>query len=98
MSERRCPKCGTVYTATARFCPRDGSLLVERQAQPLATPAPGGGTGARTSPTPVRGLDPAAGLSGQLLDARYQVLKKLGDGGSAYRYLAKEGGTAQAVA
>jgi len=33
MSERRCPKCGSVYTDTgARFCPKDGSMLVEIQA------------------------------------------------------------------
>lgn len=98
MSERRCPKCGTVYTATARFCPRDGSLLVERQAKPSATAAPGSETAGRTPARAARGLDRAAGLSGQLLDARYQVLKKLGEGGMSYVYLAKEVATAQAVA
>ena len=98
MSERRCPKCGTVYTATARFCPRDGSLLVERQAKPLATSVAASETAVRTPARAARGPDRAAALSGQLLDARYQVLKKLGEGGMSYVYLAKEVATAQAVA
>src|SRR5260370_11859081 len=98
MSERRCPKCGTVYPATARFCPRDGSLLVERQAKPLASAAAASETAVRTPARAARGRDRAGALSGQLLDARYQVLKKLGEGGMSYVYLAKEVATAQAVA
>jgi len=31
MSERRCPKCASVYGDTARFCPKDGTMLVEVQ-------------------------------------------------------------------
>src|SRR5260370_15584447 len=81
MSERRCPKCGTVYTNTARFCPRDGNMLVDVQAKP-ASPAPGpsaspggSGTAVRTpkpSPPP---LDRASAMSEQILHARYQVQK-----------------------
>ncbi|HXM37635.1 MAG TPA: serine/threonine-protein kinase [Gemmatimonadales bacterium] len=96
MSERRCPKCRSVYTDTgARFCPKDGSMLVEVQAKPAAPAAPpkgSGGTGVRTPPTSGKGpgLDRASTLSNQVLDARYQVLKKLGEGGMSYVYLAKE--------
>jgi len=98
MSERRCPKCGSVYTDTgARFCPKDGSMLVEIQARkPAAPPAAGApssgsGTGVRTPLPPGKaGLDRASSLSNQILDARYQVLKKLGEGGMSYVYLAKE--------
>src|SRR6266481_2289357 len=93
MSERRCPKCGSVYTDTgARFCPKDGSMLVEIQAKKPATPPPSGsGTGVRTPLPPGRaGLDRASSLSNQILDARYQVMKKLGEGGMSYVYLAKE--------
>ncbi len=104
MSERRCPKCGSVYADAARFCPRDGNMLVERQAKPAPSPPPpspppsGSGTAVRTPPAPSKGLDRAASLSGQLLDARYQVLKKLGEGGMSYVYLAKEVATTHEVA
>jgi len=96
MSERRCPRCGSVYTDTgARFCPKDGSMLVEIQAKkPAPPPAPassGSGTGVRTPLPPGKsGLDRASSLSNQILDARYQVMKKLGEGGMSYVYLAKE--------
>src|SRR6266480_153382 len=93
MSERRCPKCGSVYTDSgARFCPKDGSMLVEIQARkPAAPPSSGSGTGVRTPLPPGKaGLDRASTLSNQILDARYQVLKKLGEGGMSYVYLAKE--------
>ena len=109
MSERRCPKCGSVYTDTgARFCPKDGSMLVEIQARKPAAPASpataastsGSSTGARTPLPPGRaaGLDRASTLSNQILDARYQVMKKLGEGGMSYVYLAKEVSSGATVA
>src|SRR5467141_1345330 len=102
MSERRCPKCGSVYTDTgARFCPKDGSMLVEIQARKPAAPAPSSasGTGVRTPLPPRRaGLDRASSLTNQILDARYQVMKKLGEGGMSYVYLAKEVSSDETVA
>ncbi len=101
MSERRCPKCATVYADTARFCPRDGSMLMEVQTRPAASAAAtpsGGATAVRTPPTPKPGLDRAASLSGQVLDGRYQVQKKLGEGGMSYVYLAREVATGHDVA
>ena len=99
MSERRCPKCGSVYTDTAaRFCPKDGSMLVEIQSKKSsAPPSSDSGTGART-PLPKSGLDRASSLSNQILDARYQVMKKLGEGGMSYVYLAKEISSGETVA
>ena len=105
MSERRCPKCGSVYTDTgARFCPKDGSMLVEIQAKkgaspPSSPPSSGSGTGVRTPLPPGKaGLDRASTLSNQILDARYQVMKKLGEGGMSYVYLAKEIPSGETVA
>ena len=101
MSERRCPKCASVYPETARFCPRDGNMLVEAQtkAAPAASSS-GGGTGVRTPRTPrdALRLDRASSLSGQILDTRYQVTKKLGEGGMSYVYLAREVASGDEVA
>src|SRR5256884_4903823 len=92
MSERRCPKCGSMYTdSAARFCPKDGSMLVEIQSKKSsAPPSSDSGTGARTPLPGKSGLDRASSLANQILDARYQVMKKLGEGGMSYVYLAKE--------
>src|SRR3989449_4429531 len=100
MSERRCPKCGTVSPGTPRFCPRAGSMLVEVQARPSPAGAANAGTGVRTPATPPKGpgLDRASSLSNQILDARYQVLRKLGEGGMSYVYLAKEIDSGEEVA
>ena len=98
MSNRRCPRCASVYSDGARFCPRDGSLLVEVQTPPPAATPPAGETAVRTPPPSRKALDRASTLSGQLLDGRYQVLKKLGEGGMSYVYLAKEVSTGQEVA
>ena len=96
MSERRCPKCGSVYTDTSRFCPKDGTMLVEVQAKPASS---GSGTAVR-QPASGKGpgLDRASTLSNQILDARYQVMKKLGEGGMSYVYLAKEISSGETVA
>jgi serine/threonine-protein kinase len=44
------------------------------------------------------GLDKASTLTNQLLDQRYQVGKRLGEGGMSYVYLAKDVTTAETVA
>ena len=101
MSERRCPKCGTVYADNARFCARDGNMLVEVQKKSSASGAPpsgSSGTAVRTPNKAKPGLDRAASLSGHVLDGRYQVQKKLGEGGMSYVYLAREVATASDVA
>jgi len=68
-------------------------MLVEAQSKASAAATPSGGeTGVRTPRTPRGGLgrDRASSLSGQILDTRYQVTKKLGEGGMSYVYLARE--------
>src|SRR5207249_1607851 len=83
----------------------DGTMLPEaRSAKPPLppplpsppSPASNGGAAPRTPSA----SDPerAASLSSQILDARYQVLKKLGEGGMSYVYLARELSSGQEVA
>jgi serine/threonine-protein kinase len=87
-------------------------MLVEIQAKKAASaPSPppgapaGSGTGVRT-PLPPKagpgkpgaGVDRASSLSNQILDARYEVMKKLGEGGMSYVYLAREISSGETVA
>jgi serine/threonine-protein kinase len=103
MSERRCPKCGSIYGETARFCPKDGNMLVEVQSRP-APPKPPSTGGSSTSvrqpvaPPKSPSLERASSLSNQILDARYEVVKKLGEGGMSYVYLAREIATGDVIA
>ena len=99
MSNRRCPRCQTTYDAPARFCVKDGSLLVETAAQSDR------GTAARPD-DPQQDLAGAAdrlsaslgSLTGQVLDQRYQINRKLGEGGMSYVYQAQEISSGQSVA
>ena len=106
MSNRRCPRCQTSYAAPARFCVKDGSLLVESDASPPAPP-PGGAAriSARDSAEAGSGAGSAreappqlASLTGQVLDQRYHITRKLGEGGMSYVYQAQEVDTGRAVA
>ena len=88
-----------MFEAPARFCQNDGSPLIDVQSPGGATPVAGSRTEVRKAPaTPSRGVDRASTLTGQILDGRYQVLKKLGEGGMSYVYLARETATNETVA
>ena len=107
MSWRRCPRCGNSLQGDARFCPKDGSPLVEMSGPPASA-----GTGASrgvaeaaqttvrkaVTPSAGRAIDPAATLSSQVLDTRYSVLRKLGEGGMSYVYEAREVNSGESVA
>ena len=82
MSNQRCPKCGTVYGGDARFCAKDGSPLVD-----VAVAGSSGTTirKAYKAPTTDRFT-----LSSQRIDNRYEVVKRLGEGGMSYVYEAKD--------
>ncbi len=100
MSSRRCPRCNRVYSDPARFCPQDGSPLVEVSG---ATPAQATSAGLRTLVRQAAvkrgpGMDRASNLSNSLLDQRYEVGKRLGEGGMSYVYLAKDVTTSETVA
>ena len=87
----KCPSCGSPYGDDAKFCTRDGTRLV-----PVAQPAPLGG-GPRGTAAPARAGAPAGAaspnfnaLNGRVLDGRYRVDKKVGEGGMSFVYLASD--------
>ena len=75
----RCPTCGTTYGDDARFCTKDGTRLVP-------APAPG----ATAPPAPAAPGDGFAEMIGKTLEGRYKIIKKLGEGGMSYVYLAED--------
>ncbi|MEO8635151.1 MAG: serine/threonine-protein kinase [Gemmatimonadales bacterium] len=103
MSSRRCPRCNRIYPDPARFCPQDGSPLVD-VAGSAPVPAPEQtSAGLRTLVRQAAlkrgpGMDRASTLTNALLDDRYQVGKRLGEGGMSYVYLAKDMTNGETVA
>ena len=104
---RRCPRCKTVYAGEARFCPKDGSPLVDvggaapGKVVPMPKPVQvDSGTQVRQATPQKRGfgLDRAGSLHDQVIDSRYQVLRKLGEGGMAMVYEARDVNTGAFVA
>lgn len=92
---RRCPRCKTVYQGDARFCPKDGSPLVDvggSGGRPVTVPK---GEGAQTIarkvvPKGPAALDRAGSLTNQILDHRYRIQRRLGEGGMSYVYEAED--------
>ncbi|MGH7527046.1 MAG: serine/threonine-protein kinase [Gemmatimonadales bacterium] len=85
MTDRRCPRCQATYPPPARYCVKDGAPLVEED--PVA---------AAPSVRPPEFA--AATLTGRILDHRYQVERRLGEGGMAYVYQARDVETGRGVA
>jgi eukaryotic-like serine/threonine-protein kinase len=75
-----------VYEAPARFCVKDGSLLVE-EAGGTAAPSPPPEPAVKPASPPT---DPLSSLSGKVLDHRYKVGRRLGEGGMSYVYQAED--------
>jgi serine/threonine protein kinase len=102
VSQMKCPRCGALYTGDAKFCPKDGTPLVAIMAPPPGVPAAAGGASTTQirmaiKPPPAPN-DPAKTLRNQILDQRYQVMKKLGEGGMSFVYEAKDISTGEVVA
>jgi serine/threonine protein kinase len=101
VTQRRCPACQRTYTDDARFCPRDGSPLIDNSeaAAPAPAAAPASTTQVRMAVKPkATSGDPATTLRDQVLDGRYRVVKKLGEGGMSYVYEAADISTGEHVA
>jgi eukaryotic-like serine/threonine-protein kinase len=89
----RCPICGKDYSDDAKFCTRDGTRL-------LSLPEV---TGQRhTAPTP-RAERPTerqthSNLIGATLQGRYEIVRKIGEGGMSFVYLATDVATRERYA
>jgi serine/threonine protein kinase len=78
VSIRRCPRCQLIFEPPARFCARDGTPLTDVEV-PRSTSSPD------VSEPPVPSL-----TLNQVIDARYKVVRRLGEGGMSYVYQGRD--------
>ena len=95
----RCPACGTTYADDTVFCPRDGMRLVPplTRDRGAAIEQGGGDSGSGAPRAGSAPLEPP-GLVGSVLDGRYKVEIKVGEGGMSFVYLARDISTGERFA
>lgn len=86
-----------MYAAPARYCVKDGSPLVDAADDDAMAP-PAAGNDPDTLPLTPEESDRYAALAGTVLDGRYEVDRRMGEGGMAYVYRAKDLETERVVA
>lgn len=86
----RCSTCGTQYPDDARFCAKDGTRLgsAEQPAPPATAARANEGLSVDSSAQPAATRH--TNMAGQVLDRRYAIVKKVGEGGMSYVYLARD--------
>jgi serine/threonine protein kinase len=85
----RCPTCGTEYGDEARFCTKDGTKL-GAPSEPSARATSVRAQDAPSTSSSGRAATSHANMAGQVLDRRYAIVKKVGEGGMSYVYLARD--------
>ncbi len=107
----RCPACGKTYPDDARFCTRDGTRLLTPSGNAVMTPAIStpvveSSAGTATPPratTPHGHVDAGVPLTyvnlvGTTLQGRYEIVKKVGEGGMSFVYHANDVATRERYA